>query len=195
MADEGPQDITRDLMELNRSGAARREVLDRLVDRVDGELRQVARGLMRNERRGHTLQPTALVNEAYLRLVGDSRIDWQNRAHFFGIAAQAMRQILVDHARRKGAAKRGGSWHRVTFDEQLPLGGPSIVDTLDLVDALERLADLDPRMERVVILRFFAGLTVEEVAHLLGVSPRTVHNDWKVARMWLARELADEDAG
>jgi len=161
----------------------------RLFAAVYDELRTLARGLMRAEPAGHTLRPTALVNEAYLRLVEQDGVAWESRAHFFGIAARAMRQILVDHAREKKARKRGGSLTRVTLDESLALSSPVDCDILDLHACLERLAALDPRMAQVVELRVFAGMSSREVAHVLGVSRRTVDNDWGFARMWLSREL------
>jgi RNA polymerase sigma factor (TIGR02999 family) len=148
---------------------------------------------MRRERPNHTLQPTALVGEAFLRLVDQTRIDWQDRAHFLGIAARVMRQVLVDHARERGAAKRGGDVQRVTLDDYAGQENPAPLDVLILNDALDRLAAIDPRGARVVELRVFGGLTVEEVAALLDVSKRTVDNDWSVARMWLARELRDAE--
>jgi RNA polymerase sigma factor (TIGR02999 family) len=144
---------------------------------------------MRGERPDHTLQPTALVHEAYCRLIDDSRVGWQDRAHFIGIAARAMRQVLVDHARRRAAAKRGGSWQRLTFNEKLGIAAVSETELLDLDGALRRLADLDERTARVVELRVFGGLTAEETGHVLGVSRSTVQRDWDMARMWLAREL------
>jgi RNA polymerase sigma factor (TIGR02999 family) len=190
MAGHEQHEITQLLLELDRSDPIRREALDRLFNRVDAELRRLARCLMHNERRNHTLQPTALVNEAYLRLVGAERIGALDRAHFFAIAARAMRQILVDHARRKGALKRGGGWERVSLDDRDELQAPPEIQAQDLIAALDRLAEMDPRLEKVVVLRFFSGLKVEEVAQVLGVTARTVYNDWRVAKMWLAREFA-----
>ncbi len=147
---------------------------------------------MRHERPNHTLQPTALVNEAYLRLVDGTRVEWQNRAHFFGIAARAMRQILVDHARELAAAKRGGGWQRVTLDERLDVVSEGEIDVVDLDAALSQLAEMDVRMARIVELRFFAGLTAEEVAEVLDISRRTVQREWRVARMWMRRELSGD---
>jgi RNA polymerase sigma factor (TIGR02999 family) len=179
-----PSDVTRLLLDLSngRSNAA-----DELLPLVYAELRHLAARLLRNERPDHTLQPTALVHEAYLRLV-DQRVDtWQNKAHFLGIAAQAMRRILIDHARRRRAAKRGGA--RVTLDDDMAaVTGPSI-DVLEVDSALQRLAALDERQSRVVELRFFGGLSVEETAQVLGVGTATVKRDWNVARAWLHREL------
>ena len=161
----------------------------RLAEALYPELRRIAGGLMRRERSGHTLQPTALVSEAFLKLVDQTRIEWRDRAHFLGIAARVMRQILVDHARRHGALKRGADMTRVTFDEGLGHGADRDVGLLDLNDALDRFAAVDERGAQVVELRVFAGATVEEIAHALGVSRRTVDHDWAVARMWLARDL------
>jgi RNA polymerase sigma factor (TIGR02999 family) len=177
-------DVTRLLLDLSsgRAGAA-----DDLLPLVYAELRSLAAKLLRNERPDHTLQPTALVHEAYLRLV-DQRVDtWQNKAHFLAIAATAMRRILIDHARRRRAAKRGGA--RVTLDDDVAAEtGPSL-DLLELDDALARLSALDARQGQVVELRFFGGLGVEETAAVLGVAPATVKRDWTIARAWLHREL------
>ena len=184
--------ITRILLELPEQEGDRRQIDDRLYQAVYSELRRMAGGLMHRERRDHTLQPTALVHEAYLRLVDQTRTEWKNRAHFFGIAARAMRQILVDHARRHNALKRGGDRHRVTLDENLPDRQGLSYEVLALHDALHKLEQEDERMGRVVELRVFAGMLSREVAHVLGVSKRTVDSDWQVARMWLGRELAQE---
>jgi len=153
------------------------------------ELRRIARRLMVRERPGHTLRPTALVNEAFLRLVDQRQVEWRDRAHFLGIAARIMRQILVDHSRRRSAGKRGADLERVTFDEALGHGKEDGVAIVALHEALDRLEALDPRMARVVELRVFGGLTVDETAHAIGVSRRTIDSEWSVARMWLAREL------
>jgi RNA polymerase sigma factor (TIGR02999 family) len=189
MADPSRAEITRILLELNGEDADP-ALSDRLLEAVYPELRRLASSLMRRERAGHTLQPTALVHEAYLKLMGGD-IDWENRAHFLGVCARAMRQILVDHARRRAAAKRGGGVDRVTLDEALGDAGREC-RILELHDAMNRFADHDPRAARVVELRLFGGLTVAETAHVLGVSPRTVDGDWAVARMWLSRELAGD---
>lgn len=161
-----------------------------LLSVVYEELRQLAAQHLGHERGGHTLQPTALVHEAYLRLVQGDAIDWQGRAHFFGISARAMRQVLIDHARRRQAEKRGGGWERVTLQPDLVGDGGQSVDLLDLHDALERLSNLHGDLGRLVELRFFGGLTLEETAEVLGVSLRKANKDWAVARVWLARELA-----
>ncbi len=193
MSENARHEITQILVKLQDGKLARAEGANRVFEAVFGELRRVAAGLMRGERVDHTLQPTALVNEAYLRLVDVDSLDWQGRAHFFGIAARAMRQILIEHARRRGAAKRGGDLQRVTLHDDVCIGAVSELDVLAIEQALERLGTLDQRMARIVELRIYAGLTVEEVAHLLGVSERTVHGDWRMAKMWLARELAEGD--
>jgi RNA polymerase sigma factor (TIGR02999 family) len=187
-------EVTRLLLERNARGAGDGDVSRRLFELVYEELRRLAGSLMRRERREHTLQPTALVHEAFLRLVGATDVAWQDRAHFMGIAARAMRQILVDHARRHGAVKRGGGMQRVTLTGAEPVAPHDAVEILELNDALERFAILDPRAARVLELRVFGGLTVQETAHLLEVSPRTVDGDWAVARMWLTRKLQSESA-
>jgi RNA polymerase sigma factor (TIGR02999 family) len=161
---------------------------DRLIPLVRVELHRLARRHMRRERTGHTLQTTALVNEAYLRLVDLGRVLWQDRAHFFAMSARLMRRILVDHARSRQFVKRGGGARRIPFDEAL-VSVERNVDLVELDDALRRLADLDPRKGQVVEMRFFAGLSVEETATALGVSPVTVMRDWRVARAWLFKEL------
>ena len=168
---------------------ADRSQADELLGLVYGELRALASQLMRREQAAHTLQPTALVHEAYLRLVGGQEIDWQSRAHFFGIAARSMRQVLVDHARKREAAKRGGDLHRVTLQSDILSAGDDCCDFLDLHEALERLAAMDPQLGQLVEVRFFAGLTLDEAAVALGVSRRKVAKDWSVARLWLSREL------
>lgn len=163
--------------------------LERLVPLVYAELRRIAHRYMNRERRGHTLQTTELVNEAYLRLIDANQVRWQDRAHFFAISAQLMRRILVDFARSRRYLKRGGGAHRATFDEALfvsPAPGPDLV-ALD--DALGALAVKDARKCRVVELRFFGGLSVEETAEVLKVSPDTVHRDWRLAKAWLARQM------
>lgn len=156
---------------------------------VYGELRALAAQHLRRERPDHSWQPTELVHEAYLRLVDGKQVDWKGRGHFFGTAARAMRQLLVDHARRKGAAKRGGGEERVTLEVELVSGERADAELLDLNDALERLTEMDERAGRLVELRFFAGLTLDEAADALGVSRRTAANDWSLARLWLSREL------
>jgi len=153
------------------------------------KLHAIAAALMQKERANHTLQPTALVNEAYCRLVDQSRLRWENRAHFFGIAARAMREILVEYARRRAAAKRGGECIQVTFADHLRIKQQSEFEIVELDEALQKLSEMDERMARVAEMRVFGGLTSEEVAHILGVSRRTIQNDWRVARMWLSHEI------
>lgn len=160
------------------------------VSRLYAELRALAASCLQRERSGHTLQATALVHEAFLRLVDQRQIDWRNRAHVLALAAQSIRRILVDHARGKKSDKRGGRRLRLTLDENLSFLKDSQVDLLDLEEALKRLAELDERQCRVVELRFFGGLRVDEAAGVLGVSPRTVEDDWHMARAWLRRELS-----
>ncbi len=169
-----------------------RQALERLMPLVYGELRKVAASYLRSERPDHTLQPTALVHEAFLRLVDQRSVDWANRAHFFGIAAQMMRRILVDHARKRHAAKRDASHYRVDTaiaGETEPDQGPEL---LALDRALVGLEKLDPRQARVVELRFFAGLTVEETAEVVAISTATVKREWRTARAWLKREISLE---
>ena len=163
--------------------------LDALLPLVYQELRRLAAAYLRREKPGQTLQPTALVHEAYLRLMKDRPDRWQNRAHFCAIAAHSMRQILIERARARGAAKRGGDRPRVTLDEGLVAGHDRSIDLLALDEALERLATMDPEQARLVELRFFGGLTVEETAEAMDISPATVKRHWAVAKAWLTREL------
>jgi RNA polymerase sigma factor (TIGR02999 family) len=167
--------------------------LDRLLPFVHAELRRLARRAMRGERSDHTLQTTALVNEAYLRLVDLTRVRWADRAHFFAISARLMRHILVDHARARRVLKRGGAVARVTLHEGLAPAQERGMDLVALDDALEALAALDPRKSRVIEMRFFGGLTVQETAAALHVSPETVMRDWRLAKAWLLRELDERD--
>ncbi|MDT4898471.1 MAG: hypothetical protein QOH25_3548 [Acidobacteriota bacterium] len=167
---------------------------ERLMPFVYDELRRLARSFLARERAGHTLQPTALVNEAYLRLVDQTRVNWQSRAHFYGVAASMMRRVLLDHARTHAAGKRGGTAIRLSLDDlQIPLEERA-AGLLALDEALVRLAEMDERKSRVVELRFFAGMSEEEIAELLGVSVRTVLRDWKTARLWLYRELSQDQS-
>jgi len=172
--------------------------IQRLLPLVYEQLRAIASGYFRHEHAAHTLQPTALVHEAYLKLVHQDRAQWQDRAHFFAVASTLIRRILVDHARRGGAEKRGGAWRRLTICDAAVDDGSSDdgraadeVDVERLDTALTRLRDLSERQCRVVELRFFGGLNVEQTALVLGCSPRTVKGDWRVARAWLRRELAE----
>jgi RNA polymerase sigma factor (TIGR02999 family) len=164
---------------------------------VYDELRRLARDHLRRERPDHTLQPTALVNEVYMRLVDQRRVSWQTRAQFFGLAAQLMRHVLVDHARTRAAAKRGGLVHKLSLDEACMAPEEVAAELVALDEALVRLAAVDERKSRVVEMRFFGGLSVEETAEALGVSDKTVMRDWRVAKMWLHRELSGgvEDGG
>ena len=162
--------------------------LDKLTPIVYGELRRLAQHYMNRERTGHTLQATALVNEAYLRLVDYKRMRWQNRAHFFAVSAQLMRRILVDHARRHNL-KRGAGVEHVALDETAEVGGDRGGTLVALDDAMRTLANIDPRKAQVAELRYFGGLSVEETAHVLNVSPITVKRDWRTARAWLYREI------
>ncbi len=166
--------------------------LERLTPLVAAELRRLARAYMRRERRGHTLQTTALLNEAFLRLTDARRVRWQDRAHFLGIGARLMRRVLVDHARSRGYAKRGGGAQRVTLDEGLLRSGEPALDVVELDRALEALAAVDARKSRLIDLRFFGGLSVEETAEVLQVSTDTVKRDWRLAKLWLLRELSGE---
>jgi RNA polymerase sigma-70 factor (ECF subfamily) len=180
------QSVTELLQAWSRGDAT---ALDRLVPLVYQELRRLAHRYLRRERADHTLQTTALVNEAYLRLVDSRRVRWQDRAHFLAVSAQLMRRILVDFARGRNYQKRGGGWQRVPVDEALGIGHTADVDLVALDDALETLAAIDSRKSRVVELRFFGGLTAEETAEVLKVSADTVLRDWQFAKSWLAREL------
>jgi RNA polymerase sigma factor (TIGR02999 family) len=169
-----------------------RDALNRLLPLVYGELRRVAARQLRIERADHTLQPTALVNEAYIRLVDQRQVDWQNRAHFFGVAARIMRRILVDHARRHAASKRGDGVQCVSIDEAKEAAAPDEIPILALDIALERLEKIDSELAKIVELRAFGGLTIDEAAHVLAVSPSTAKRDWRTAKAWLHRELGTE---
>jgi RNA polymerase sigma factor (TIGR02999 family) len=168
-----------------------REALESLMPLVYDELRRLANHYLQRERSDHTLQSTALVHEAYMRLAGENAPQWQNRAHFFGIAARVMRQILVEYARAHSAAKRGGVGAcKITLDESLELAQRSDIDVVALDSALDRLSELDPQQSRIVELRFFTGLTIEDTSEVMGLSPATVKRDWTSARAWLHREIA-----
>jgi RNA polymerase sigma factor (TIGR02999 family) len=170
-----------------------RHAEEQLFADVYGELHAIAVRYLRRERKDHTLQPTALVNEVYLKVVGQTRVDWQGRAHFLATAAHAMRQILVDHARRHRAAKRGGMRHRIALDENLAVEFHRNLDLLPLEDALTKLTKLDPRQAKMVELRFFGGLNVAEVAEVTGIPKRSVEREWTMVRAWLRRELGKSD--
>lgn len=171
------------------------EAADELAPLIYSELRRTAAAYMRRERRDHTLQATGLVHEAYMRLIGPQEGQWQNRAHFFATAARTMRQILVDYSRRHRAGKRGGDARKVDFDDQLRSAPDRIEGVLAIDEILERLTRIDPRQSRVVELRFFGGLNVEETAEVMGVSPKTIKREWRSAKAWLHRELASGKTG
>ena len=166
--------------------------LDRLIPMVEAELRRLARGYMRRERRDHTLQVTALVNEAFLKLTGARQLRWQGRAHFLGITARLMRRVLVDHARARGYEKRGGGRQKVVLDERVSVVSAPALNVLALDRALQALATVDPRKSRVIELRFFGGLSVDETAEVLHVSTDTIKRDWRLAKLWLLREMEGE---
>jgi RNA polymerase sigma factor (TIGR02999 family) len=181
-----PPDISALLQAWGRGHA---EARDQLLPLVYKDLRRRAAAYLKRERLGHTLQATALVHEAYLRLVGQNRMAWRNRAQFFGVAAEMMRRILVDRARARKMAKRSGRWLRVTLNEGLVLDEARTVDVLDLDRALTELASFDPRKSQIATHRFFGGLSLEETGHVLGLSIATVERDWQVARAWLFARL------
>lgn len=182
-------DVTALLGEWSRGD---RDALNRLLPHVYAELRRIADRQFRMERANHTLQPTALVNEVYLRLVDQRQVDWQNRAHFFGVAANVMRRILVDHARRHGARKRGEGVRCVSIDEAKDVAASNELPILALDHALDRLETVDAELAKIVELRAFGGLTIEEAAHVLSVSPSTAKRDWRTAKAWLNRELGSD---
>jgi RNA polymerase sigma-70 factor, ECF subfamily len=173
--------------------AGDRTALDRLVPLVHAELRRLARRYMRRERAGHTLQTTALIHEAYIRLVGAQGVNWENRAHFFGISARVMRQVLVDFARERGYRKRGGGHQRVPLDEALLVADSPDQDVLAIHEALLELAEVDARKSQVIELRFFGGLSIQEAGVVLGVSPETVKRDCRLAKAWLLRWLTEHE--
>jgi RNA polymerase sigma-70 factor (ECF subfamily) len=182
-----PEAVTRLLVEWQNGS---QKALDRLIPLVYGELRAIAGRYLSRESPSHTLQSTALVHEAYFKLIGQRRVQWQNRAHFFGIAAQMMRRILVDHAREQHRDKRGGPAPRLSLDEAMATPEPERdVDLLALDEALTSLARIDPRGARIIELRFFSGLTIDEITEVLDISAGTVKRDWSAARAWLYREM------
>lgn len=182
-----PTDVTQLLLDWN---AGDQSALDRLAPLVYEELRQMAARQLRRERTDHTLQPTALVHEAWMRLARTERLTWQNRAHFLGVAAELMRRVLVDHARRRNAEMRGSGETRLALDEALGVSNQKEIGLLALDDALTSLATLDPRQSRIVELKYFGGLEIEEIAEVVGISPATVKRDWQWARAWLHREIS-----
>lgn len=181
-----PDKVTQLLGEL---AGGNRTVVDALAPLIYQELKKIAGSHLRRERPGHTLQATALVNEAYLKLIDQKDASWQNRAHFFGVASQIMRRILLDYAKSQKRAKRGGGAHKTSLDEALVVAEDRASDLVNIDEALTRLGELDPRQAKVVELRFFGGLSVEETAEVMGISAPTVKREWAMARAWLHREL------
>jgi RNA polymerase sigma-70 factor (ECF subfamily) len=184
-----PHEVTRLLVDWSNGNQA---ALDQLMPLVDRELHRLAHHYMRHEKPGHTLQTTALVNEAYLKLIDQRNVQWKNRAHFFALSAQLMRRILVDHARKRKYAKRGGDAQKISFAEVMAVSPERSADLIVLDDVLKKLAAIDLRKSKVVEMRFFGGLSVEETAEALGVSPLTVKRDWKMAKAWLYNTLSHE---
>jgi RNA polymerase sigma-70 factor, ECF subfamily len=189
---EPPRDEATKLLDSASGGDC--SALEKLIPIVYGELHRLAAHYLQRERPGHTLQPTALVHEAFLRLIDRPEMSWQNRAHFIGVAAQAMRRILVDYARERRAAKRDGGRVKVTLDESLGASNERTFDVLAIDEALSRLTRKYPRHGQIVELRFFGGFTVEEIAEALGIAPATVKRQWILARAWLKRELGEGEA-
>ena len=179
--------LLRELREGDRSAEAR------LLDLVYPELQRIARRFMRGERAGHSLQPTALVNEAYLQLASQQDKAWANRSHFYAVAAQLMRRLLVDYARQRNAVKRGGLHHKVELTDTIAITDDGLDELLDIDEALKKLSEFNPRGSHVVVLRFFGGMTEAEIAEVLGVAERTVKRDWNVAKAWLHGELTRTD--
>jgi RNA polymerase sigma factor (TIGR02999 family) len=190
--DPGPHEVT---LLLAKVSAGDGEASSRLIALVYAELRAMAGHCMRRERPDHTLQATALVHEVYLRMAGDDAIQWQNRAHFFGIAARVMRRVLLDYAREHRAKKRGGGGNRVTLVDGLLVTEDHLEDVLILDESLKKLEAVDPQQSRLVELRFFAGMTVEETAEVLGISTATVKREWSHAKAWLGREMEGKTRG
>jgi len=188
-----PQDLTQILYEVTEGKAG---AVDRLLPAVYEELRSLAARYLDRERPDHTLQATALVHEAYLNLVDQTRVEWKNRAHFFGVAATAMRRLLINHAVRRKTAKRGGDQRRAEWDDALAVFEERALDLVAMDEALSRLAELDPRQSKIVEMRFFGGLTNQEIAEVLQLSVRTVEREWRMARAWLRKEITkgNEDA-
>ncbi|HKQ72977.1 MAG TPA: sigma-70 family RNA polymerase sigma factor [Blastocatellia bacterium] len=187
-----PNEITERLIAWGNGDAS---ALNELIPVVYQELRRMAGHYLRLENPGHTLQPTALVHEAWLRLIDQTRVDWQNRSQFFGVAAQMMRRILVDHAKTKHREKRGGGLEKLSLDDVINLSQERAADLIALDDALDELTRIDERKSRVVELRYFAGFSVEETAQILGVSPDTVMRDWKIAKAWLYQQIKRGETG
>jgi RNA polymerase sigma factor (TIGR02999 family) len=191
MPSTSPQELTQ---LLEAWGKGDRSALDKLFPIVHAELRRIARRQMNQERAGHTLQATALVNEAYLRLAGQQRFEWHNRAHFFAVCAQVMRHVLIDHARAHARDKRGGSTLQVSLDEAAMIGGRPAERFLALDEALRFLERVDPQKGRIVELRYFGGLSIEETAEVLDISPRTVRREWQRSKAWLYRMITEGPA-
>ncbi len=183
--------VTRLLLEW---GEGNQQALEALVPLIYKELRNLAHNFLYRERPGHTLQTTALVHEAYLKLIDQNDARWQNRAHFFAIAAQAMRRILIDSARKHAAAKRGGPQEKLSLDEVADIALEPDINLLKLDEALHELAKIDPRQSRIVELRYFGGLTIEETAEVISVSPATVKREWMMARAWLHQEITESES-
>src|SRR5262245_20859636 len=189
MTTTSPKEVTQLLIDWGKGDQA---ALDKLLPLVEEELRRLAGRNMRRESPGHTLQTSALVNEAYLRLIDQKNVQWQNRAHFFAIAAQLMRRILIDHARRRQYAKRGGGALKVSLDEAAAVTEARAAELLAVDEALQKVTAMDARKGRIVELRFFGGLTEEETAEVMGISTPTVQREWRAAKAWLRRMLTDE---
>ncbi|HET8677000.1 MAG TPA: sigma-70 family RNA polymerase sigma factor [Blastocatellia bacterium] len=189
MTSPSPDEVTQLLLDW---GSGDKAALDKLMPLVYEELRRLAHRYMGRERPGHTLQTTAIVNEAYLRLIDQRNVQWQNRAHFFGIASHLMRRVLASYARSRRYAKRGGGARQVSLDEAMIVSEERVADMVALDEALNALAEIDERKSRIVEMRFFGGLSIEETAEVLGVSPGTVMRDWTLAKAWLRREIGKE---
>lgn len=186
LTDQQADNVTQLLIELSNGD---REAVDHLLPVIYDELRKLAANYLRRERPDHTLQPTALVHEAYLRLVDQTRVNWQNRAHFFGVAAQIMRRLLVDHARKHNAEKRGQEFQKLSLDENIDRAVERSAELVALDDALKTLATFDEQKARMVELRYFGGLSIEETADVLGVTPTTIKRHWRIAKAWLYGEM------
>jgi RNA polymerase sigma factor (TIGR02999 family) len=186
-----PNEVTQLLLSWNKGD---REALDRLIPLVEAELRRLARRFMRRERGDHTLQTSALINEAYVKLVDQQNVQWQDRAHFFAVSAQIMRHILIDHARKHQYAKRGGGAEKIPLDEIAELSDQRAAELIAMDDALRDLAMADPRKSQIVELRFFGGLSIEETAEVLDISPATVTREWRMARAWLHHAMSSNKA-
>ena len=190
MSNDAPNEITGMLLEPTNGN---HEIVDRILPHIYDELKRLASSYLRRERPDHTLQPTALVHEAYMKLIDQNRVQWQNRAHFFGIAAQVMRRILLDHARKHQAGKRGGEAEKLPLEEEiLVVSHDRSSELIALDDALAALAEFDPQKAKIVELRYFGGLSIEETAEVLGVSVPTVNRQWRMAKAWLFSQLSNE---